>query len=112
MLPARTCPKHVGLTNIKSMCPAIISCMLPGNFPIGYELEAGAGLLLEEDAGHMRRTAGPMCPSEALSGFAMSHAVNSFRSFAGMAFFAKNDLRGVRDSAMGSKSLITSYGSA
>ena len=35
----------------------------------------------------------PMVPTAALSGFALSHAINSLRSFAGMAFFATMTLR-------------------
>jgi len=51
MLPRARAPSNVGLTNHQIMCPAIYPACLPGT-PIGYELEAGAGLLLEEDAAH------------------------------------------------------------
>jgi hypothetical protein len=47
---------------------------------VGNELKGCSGLLLEEHASHRSR--------RRLSGFAFNHAIKSFKSFAGMLFFA------------------------
>jgi hypothetical protein len=52
----------------------------------------------------------PDVPSEALSGFALSHAMSSMRFLAGTAFFERISKGFVASSEIGSKSLARSYG--
>ncbi len=51
----------------------------------------------------------PAVPANAVFGFAFSQAINSFRSFAGMAFLAMITNGWYPSSATGSKSFSTSY---
>ena len=57
----------------------------------------------------MRCAAGTGRPRRALSGFAFSHAINSIKSFAGMAFLATITIGLLATSEMGSKSFKRSY---
>jgi hypothetical protein len=53
----------------------------------------------------------PAVPAEALSGFALSHAINSLKFFAGILFFATISSGSTASSETGSKSFKRSYGS-
>ena len=51
----------------------------------------------------------PALPCVALPGFAFSHAMSSFKSFAGMSFLATTISEKLASKATGSKSFTTSY---
>jgi hypothetical protein len=51
----------------------------------------------------------PAVPIEAWSGFALSQAMNPFRSLAGAVFFATRSMGASGSKATGSKSFTTSY---
>ena len=53
----------------------------------------------------------PLVPNVALSGFAFSQAISSFRLFAGSVFLAAITCELVESSEIGAKSFTTSYGS-
>jgi hypothetical protein len=50
----------------------------------------------------------PAIPAEALSGFALSHAIMAVKSFAGMPFFATISSGSAASCAIGSRSFIRS----
>jgi hypothetical protein len=58
-----------------------------------------------------RRKPDELIPADARFGFAFNQAINSFRSFAGIVFFAKRTGEFVVNGKMGAKSFNTSYGS-
>ena len=68
-----------------------------GGAAIGHELKAGAGLLLEEDAGHMRWTAWANVPQRGLVGVCPQPRDQFFQVLRRYAFLCEDELRTVRD---------------
>jgi hypothetical protein len=76
------------------------------------ELKSGVREFLKQDPTMCGGVPTPAEANDALSGLALSQAINSRKSFAAMVFFAVITVASSREiSATGSKSSTTSYGS-
>src|SRR5262245_20585137 len=76
-----------------------------GAAAIGRELKVGSGVVLNVDPERCDPLPAPTVAADAFSGFALSHAMSSFRSFAGKFFLATTQSGVSATRATGSKSV-------